>query len=243
MKEVMLLTCLLTFGWLKGQVTGEKPEKPALIDPQLKEKLHPCPEELRLGKAGLVDIQSLDSTIKIDLKYSTTDNFLKKDVYGCLNRCYLQPKPARQLARASQLLKQQHPHLRLLVYDGVRSRRAQQALWDALQLPEGQKHLYVAQPARGSIHNYGCAVDLTLATADGKPLDMGTPYDYFGELAYPTREEEMLKAGKLTSRQLENRKLLRSVMQQAGFSPILTEWWHFNALSLKKAQAAYRLVE
>ena len=202
-----------------------------------------CAEEEKLAKAGLVDIQTLDPSILVELKYSTTDNFMGVDVYGCITRCFMQKKPAAQLMQANTLLKQKNPELRLLIYDGVRSRTVQQILWDTLHAPLKDKPKYVADPKKGSIHNYGCAVDLTIATQDGKALDMGTKFDFFGEEAYPTKEAEMLRKGKLTQAQLNNRKLLREVMQQAGFQPIKTEWWHFNALSLEKAKAAYKIIE
>jgi zinc D-Ala-D-Ala dipeptidase len=222
--------------------SGEADKKlpPGMVNNRLK---NVCQEEMRLQKAGLVDVQTIDKSILVELKYSTTDNFVGVDVYGCIQRCFLQKKPAQQLAQASASLQKKRPELRLLVYDGARSRRVQQVLWDTLKKPLSEKNQYVADPQKGSIHNYGCAVDLTLATADGKPLDMGTPFDFFGEPAYPVKEKEMLKSGKLTQNQLNNRLLLRSAMQEAGFEPILTEWWHFNALSLPKAKARYGIIE
>jgi len=192
----------------------------------------------------LVDVQQVDPSILVELKYSTTDNFVGKDVYGELTRAYMQPMAAQKLAKASRSLQAKHPDLRLLVYDAARPRAAQWKLWNALPaLPERERQKYVADPRKGSIHNYGCAVDLTVATKDGKALDMGTKYDFFGELAYPSREEELLKAGKLTKQQVENRRILRDAMRAGGFSPIEFEWWHFNALSREKAKMVFRIVE
>ena len=200
--------------------------------------------EQAMIRQGLVDVQKIDPSILVDLKYSTTDNFVGQDVYGELTRAYLQPMAAQKLARASQYLQAHHPNLRLLIYDAARPRSAQWNLWNALpNLPEGERQKYVADPRKGSIHNYGCAVDLTVATADGKPLDMGTKYDFFGELAYPSCETELLKTGKLTQQQLDNRQILRTAMRQGGFTPIEYEWWHFNALSREKAKMAFRIVE
>lgn len=205
--------------------------------------------EAAMKKLGLVDVQSADPSILVELKYATTDNFVGKAVYGDLTRAYLQPMAARRLASASQYLRAHHPGLHLLVYDAARPRQAQWNLWNALpNLPPRERRKYVADPREGSIHNYGCAVDLTLATLDARtgqaqPLDMGTRYDYFGELAYPSRELALLKAGKLTKQQLDNRQLLRTAMRQGGFSPIAYEWWHFNALSRQKAKAIFRIVD
>ncbi|QJD78871.1 M15 family metallopeptidase [Spirosoma rhododendri] len=195
-------------------------------------------------KQGLVDVQQADPSIRVELKYSTTDNFVHKDVYGDLTRAYLQPMAALKLAAASRYLQEKHPDLRLLVYDAARPRAAQVKLWNALpDMPERQRRQYVADPREGSIHSYGCAVDLTVATKDGTPLDMGTPYDYFGELAYPSRETKLLQVGKLTQKQLANRQILRTAMLRAGFTRIEYEWWHFNALSRSRAKATYRVVE
>lgn len=203
-----------------------------------------CDEETKLEKAGLVDIQTLDPTILVDLKYSTTDNLVKQDVYGCITRCFLQKMAADKLVKANQYLQKNHPNLRLLVYDGARSRTVQWKFWNSMtQYPPNQREDYVANPVQGSIHNYGCAVDLTVAHVEGKALDMGTIFDYFGELAYPRYEQKLLKAGKLTSEQIQNRKILREAMRKGGFTPIETEWWHFNAISRKKAKATYGIIE
>jgi D-alanyl-D-alanine dipeptidase len=110
-------------------------------------------------------------------------------------------------------------------------------------LPYNRREDFVADPAKGSIHNFGCAVDLTIADERGRALDMGTIFDFFGQEAEPRREAAMLKAGKLTPQQLENRKLLRRVMKKAGYNFIETEWWHYNAMSREKAKAQYGFIE
>ncbi len=199
--------------------------------------------ETELMAKGLVDIQNIDSTIFVDLKYSTTDNFVGADVYGDLKNCYLQPEVAKMLQQAHDYLKTEHPDFRFLVYDGVRPLHVQQILWDTLDVPLKDKPKYVSDPKKGSIHNYGAAVDLTLADAEGNPLDMGTGYDHFGYLAYPVYEDELLKSGELNEEQVQNRRILRSVMEKAGFSPITSEWWHFNAFSRKEAATKYEIVE
>ena len=196
-----------------------------------------------MKKAGLTDIQEIDSSILVNLKYSTIDNFVGIDVYGCITHCFLQKITATHLATANTYLKAKNPNLRLLIYDGVRSKRVQQILWDTLQKPLSEKHKYVANPQKGSIHNYGCAVDLTIANKNGVPLDMGTPFDYFGQLAYPIKENELLKEGRLNQKQINNRNLLREVMQKAGFEPILYEWWHFNYMTLEQAKMQFKIVE
>ncbi len=202
------------------------------------------PLETALKRQKLVNVQTLDPSILVELKYSTTDNFVGKDVYDDLTTAYMQPLAARKLAEASRLLRARNHTLRLLVYDAARPRTAQWKLWNALtKYPEAERQKYVADPRKGSIHNYGCAVDLTLADKTGKAVDMGTPFDYFGILAYPSEETALLSQGKLTQNQVQNRQLLRSVMRRAGFSPIGFEWWHFNALPREKAKMMFRIVE
>ncbi len=196
-----------------------------------------------MKRAGLVDIQEVDPDIRVELRYSDVNNFLGKDIYGCLSRAFLQPQAARKLKMASGFLRKDKPGFSLLVYDAARPKWAQQALWDNLQKPEKSKHIYVANPDKGSIHNFGMAVDLTIADAKGIPLDMGTPYDFFGPLAQPRLEESFLKKGELTKVQVANRKVLRMIMREAGFTPITSEWWHFNASSLSKAKASYPILE
>ena len=197
---------------------------------------------MTLIESGLVDIQALDDRILVDLRYSSTNNFVGVDVYGDLERCYLQTDIAEKLIKAQDYLNAEKSGYHLLVFDGARPLRVQQIFWDTLAKPEEIKHLYVADPKEGSIHNYGSAVDLTIADAQGQALDMGTDYDFFGELAYPTKEEEMLAKGLLTETQVENRRLLRRVMGEAGFTPINTEWWHFNGYSRKRAAELYEII-
>jgi zinc D-Ala-D-Ala dipeptidase len=203
------------------------------------------PIEQKMVERGLVDIQKVDQSILVVLKYSTTDNFIGRDVYGELTRAYLQPEMAKRLAKANALLKQQKPGYKLLVYDAARPNSAQYDLWNALdqlKIPARSKTQYVADPKIGSNHNFGCAIDLTVADEKGIPLDMGTKFDYFGPLAYPRSEQEMLKKGKLTARQVENRQLLRKVMTQAGFKVNTTEWWHFDGMSKAQARAKYGMI-
>lgn len=199
-------------------------------------------EETLLAQ-GLVDIQVVDPNIRVELKYSTTDNFFGKDVYGDLVRCYLQPEVAQMVKNAQEDLKKQYPNLTLLIYDGVRPLRVQQILWDSLDKPDSVKPLYVSDPKIGGLHNFGVAVDLSLYDVEkGAPLDMGTAFDFFGYPAYPDRELEMLAEGKINRAQVANREILRKVMIGAGFTGIGSEWWHFNAFSRKEAGEKFQLI-
>jgi D-alanyl-D-alanine dipeptidase len=199
--------------------------------------------EKTLVAQGLVDIQVVEPSILVELKYSTTDNFFGKDVYGDLVRCYLQPEVAQMVKNAQQELQKQYPNLTLLIYDGVRPLRVQQILWDSLDKPDSIKPLYVSDPKIGGLHNFGVAVDLSLFDVEkGDPLDMGTAFDFFGYPAYPDRELEMLAEGKINRAQVANREILRKVMTGAGFTGIGSEWWHFNAFSRKEAGEKFRLI-
>ncbi|AWW00842.1 peptidase M15 [Arcticibacterium luteifluviistationis] len=193
---------------------------------------------------GLVDIQKNAPLILVDLKYSTTDNFFGKDVYGTLEKAFLPEAVAKKLRLASDSLISKRPSLRLMVFDAVRPHKVQQILWDALDsLPVNVRKAYVADPAVGSLHNYGCAIDLSIYdVSKDSLLDMGTKYDYFGYLAYPRKEIEMLAQGLLNQEQIDNREVLRSIMIQAGFMPISSEWWHFNSTTLVRAKQDFSLI-
>lgn len=194
-----------------------------------------------LSSNDLIDVTSLNNQILVKLIYSTTDNFLKEDSYGDLEICYLRRIAAEKLNKAQELLSQKRKGYHLLVYDGLRPRSVQFKMWEIVKGTKKQK--YVAQPTRGSIHNYGAAVDLTIADENGMPLDMGTPFDYFGDLAQPRYENNFLAEGKLTKTQIANRKLLRSIMIEAGFQMINIEWWHFNAFPISEVKKRFKIVE
>ncbi len=200
--------------------------------------------EMTLRGQGLVNVEEVIPGIKVELKYSTTDNFFKQDVYGELTKAFLQPEVAERLKKAQEMLQTDFPEYTLLVYDGVRPSSVQQILWDNLDKPDSLKPLYVADPTKGSLHNFGVAVDLTIFdTKADSTLDMGTSYDYFGYPAYPDREKQMLSEGKLTRAQVANRDILRKVMTTNGFSGIGSEWWHFNAFSRQEAGEKFEIIK
>lgn len=216
----------------------------AIGDEQFKIKYQVSELEQKIIDAGLVDVEVVIPGIFVDLKYSTTDNFFGKDVYGDLTRCYVQPEVAEMLKKAHEKLKEEHPDLTFLVFDGVRPQSVQQILWDGLDKPDSVKPLYVADPKVGGLHNFGVAVDLTLARqVNGEALDMGTPFDFFGYPAYPEREAQMLLEGNITKEHILNREILRKVMAHGGFTGIGSEWWHFNAFSRKEAGEKFEMVK
>ncbi|MFP4012534.1 MAG: M15 family metallopeptidase [Chitinispirillaceae bacterium] len=190
---------------------------------------------------GLVNLKDIDSTIAVDLKYSTEDNFLNEDVYGEMDECYLQREAAVKLSRAQTLLDSIRPGHTLVVYDALRPRSVQYKMWDIVK--DTPKRIYVAKPQNGSIHNYGAAVDVSILDENGEELDMGTRFDFFGELAQPRYEEKFLAEGKLTQEHVNNRKLLRLAMSRAGFLSISVEWWHFDAFDKKLIREKYPIVD
>lgn len=193
--------------------------------------------------AGLLNIQEVEPSILVDLKYSTTDNFMEKDVYGHMKRAYLQPTVAEDLKKCQEYLQEKDSSLTLLVFDAVRPRSVQQYMWDILDMPIWEKTKFVSNPANGSVHNYGCAVDLTIANLDGTPLDMGAGYDDSRKIAYPRYEQAYLDSGLLSLEQIENRKLLRETMKAGGFWNIQTEWWHFNRYGRSTAKTMFDIIE
>lgn len=216
-----------------------------LVDDVLQEEPVISELELKLIEAGLVNVQDVDSTIQVDVKYASTDNFMGIVLYDGFHKVYLQSEVAEKLSIAQKALKNIDENLTLLVFDGARPRSVQQLMWDALDtIPVNERTKFVSNPKNGSIHNYGCAVDLTIANvASGEWLDMGAGYDDIRKIAYPRHEEYYLKLGELTNQHIENRKLLRKVMKQGGFWVIQTEWWHFNAYTRDKAKQLFEIIE
>ena len=200
-----------------------------------------CELEKRLIKAGLVNMKEIDDTILVDLKYASTRNFMGANVYGDLRECYLRKEAAGMLKKAHDHLKARDPKLRLLVGDGCRPRSVQRRMWEIVKGTPMQP--YVANPSAVSMHNRGVAVDITIADENGNRLDMGVPMDHFGILSHPREEARFLKEGKLTERQVANRRLLREVMTKAGFQVLGIEWWHFNACDRKTAAGRYGIIE
>lgn len=192
---------------------------------------------------NLIDIQELNPEILVDLKYASSDNFMKTKLYSRLNRAFLQKDVAFRLSNCQDYLSRIKPGYRLLIYDAVRPVSVQQKMWDAMDsLPPVERGKYVSNPKNRSLHNLGAAVDLTICDENKTPLDMGAGYDDFREIAYPELESKFLKSGELTKQHIDNRELLRKVMRKEGFRNIPTEWWHFNACSRKDGLLKYQVL-
>jgi zinc D-Ala-D-Ala dipeptidase len=160
-----------------------------------------------------VNIKKISKNFVFDMKYATKDNFLKAKVYDCAE-CVLRYKTIKALIIASDTLRK--IGYKIKFFDCYRPHDVQVKMWKIV--PNAK---YVANPAKGSIHNRGCAVDLTLVTLKGKELDMGTKFDFFGEQASQNYTN-------LAPNILKNRQLLKSIMKYANFDPIESEWWHYN---------------
>ena len=164
-------------------------------------------------QSDFVRLKDLSSDFVYELKYATPDNFLKQAVYDC-GECYLRKSTAEALVKANEAFKQLGYRIKL--FDCYRPLSVQKKMWKILPGTH-----YVANPAKGSKHNRGAAVDLTLVDAQGKELNMGTPFDFFGKEAHHTYTEH-------TKEVLENRKLLKETLNKYNFKSIYSEWWHYE---------------
>ena len=174
------------------------------------------PKKKTEGEAALLELVKLDDTIKLDIRYAREDNFVGRPVYTEA-RAFLQRDAAEALVRVHQKLKAQK--LGLVIFDGYRPWSVTKLFWDVV--PKRHRK-FVANPKKGSKHNRGCAVDLSLFDLDtGKLLEMPSDYDEFNEKASPD-----YKGG--TEGQRENRDLLRKMMEAEGFTVNPKEWWHFD---------------
>jgi len=164
-------------------------------------------------QSDFVRLKDLSADFVYELKYATPDNFLKQAVYDC-GECYLRKSTAEALVKANEAFKQLGYRIKL--FDCYRPLSVQKKMWKILPGTH-----YVANPAKGSKHNRGAAVDLTLVDAQGKELNMGTPFDFFGKEAHHTYTEHSKEV-------LENRKLLKETLDKYNFKSIYSEWWHYE---------------
>jgi D-alanyl-D-alanine dipeptidase len=201
----------------------EKVETP----PARQEKNTPADENAAAPEppaAALPDLNSLPDTAFVrladysddfgfEMRYAGSNNFLKEAVYPC-GECYTRVITAKALLTANAEL--QKKGFRIRFFDCYRPNSVQFKMWEIMPNPQ-----YVANPVKGSIHNRGGAVDITLETLEGRKVDMGTDFDYFGPRAHHDHMD-------LPDEVLENRKRLKETMEGNGFWSIRTEWWHYN---------------
>lgn len=179
--------------------------------------------------------------VAVDLRYAGVNNFVGHDLYGSLDCAWLHHIAASALEQAVALLAREAPGHRLLVLDALRPHRVQVRLWDHLEGTDLRQ--YVADPALGSIHSFGMALDATVIDAQGRELDMGSGYDEMTELSHPRLDDRHLASGELTPAQHRNRELLRRVLCESGFRGIDNEWWHFDLLDRSHVRQHFTRVE
>ena len=208
----------------------------------------------KMKEYGLVNVQTLDKEIEVELKYATEDNFVGENMYGSLTTAYLLPHFARKVAEAQRILRERHPEYSLLVYDAARPISVQRRMRRAVEGTPLQ--IYVADGQKGGRHNYGVAVDLTIIDSAGRPLDMGAGFDHFGDeawvgndndmtlAAYKAYVEALRKRGKISAEAAANRTLLLEIMDAVGLRPYVKEWWHFQErISMPRTRELYKLLD
>ena len=205
LRYIILLFIITTF--------CQKPAKKHKIVREIKKNQKKSTQLTQNKDSDWVEIHSLDSTFVYDIRYATTNNFVHKKMYPCA-KCYVRRVVARALLKVQKELKDKG--LRLKLFDCYRPGTVQQALWKIRPDPH-----YVANPKNGSMHNRGQAVDVTIVDKNGKELDMGTPYDYFGKKAYHAYQN-------LPDSILKNRLFLKKLMKKYDLEPITSEWWHYS---------------
>ena len=175
-----------------------------------------------------VNLKEYSADFVYDMKYASSDNFLKSKVYDCAE-CFLRLKTVKALIEANKIFIKKGYKIKL--FDCYRPLDIQKKMWEIVPNP-----IYVANPSKGSIHNRGGAIDITLVDKKGKELEMGTAFDFFGIEAshnYPH----------FSSKIKQNRKLLKTVMIQQKFNSFDSEWWHYNlksALNDKVSNAKWK---
>ncbi len=176
-------------------------------------------QDTAISDTTFVNLKDYSTDFVYDMKYATEDNFLKAKVYDCAE-CFLRLKTVKALVKANK--KFIRKGYRIQIFDCYRPLDIQKRMWQIVSNPE-----YVADPAKGSIHNRGGAVDITLVDSNGIALDMGTPFDFFGPEAGHYFEN-------LSDEVKQNRILLKRIMQKSGFIPFNSEWWHYNLKNASK---------
>ncbi|KRD61499.1 peptidase M15 [Flavobacterium sp. Root935] len=169
--------------------------------------------ESQISDTTFVNLRDYSNDFIYDMKYATEDNFLKAKVYDCAE-CMLRLKTVKALIAANtDFLKKGY---RIKLFDCYRPLDIQKKMWEIVSNPE-----YVADPKKGSIHNRGGAVDISLVDINGKEVDMGTSFDFFGIQASHNFKQ-------LSKEILSKRAYLKKVMIKNGFNSFDSEWWHYN---------------
>lgn len=175
--------------------------------------------ETPIADTTFVNLKNFSNTIKYDIRYATDNNFLKQKVYECSD-CFLRYKTVKLLIKANEEFNKLGYSLKL--FDCYRPVSVQEKMWRIMPNPD-----YVANPKNGSMHNRGCAVDITLVDSVGNEINMGTEFDFFGIEAshsYKNFSQEIIS----------NRNLLKTIMEKHQFEALNSEWWHYSVIGEKK---------
>lgn len=197
--------------------TNESSSKGTSMNGKNKDELIESKDELVEIK-GLVELEKIDSSFVIDLKYATEDNFTGWKIYTKA-LCLIHKNTAKKLIAANNEFKELGYVIK--IFDAYRPYSAQQILWDA-----AEDKTFLANPKKGSIHNRGAAVDVTLADLDGNEVEMPSSFDEFTKRARIDFDD-------CSQFQKENRELLARIMVKNGFKRISSEWWHFEDINAK----------
>ncbi len=225
MKHILFFCFILLFCACKEKSENEKAidtmsDSVIVLDTLAQSRIAPGEHTLKsldeVADTTFVRLADYNKDFEYDLRYATENNFLKAKVYDCAE-CYTRVKTAKALVKANKdFIKQGY---RIKFFDCYRPNSVQYKMWEIVPNPQ-----YVANPVKGSIHNKGGAVDITLVTLGGDELDMGTDFDFFGKKAYHDNVD-------LPQEILHNRKILKETMEKYGFWSVRTEWWHYNLSS------------
>lgn len=172
-----------------------------------------------ISDTTFVNLKDYSSDFIYDMRYATDNNFLKAQVYDCAE-CLIRYKTVKALIKANNAFMRKGFQIKL--YDCYRPLDIQKRMWTIVSNPK-----YVADPSKGSIHNRGGAVDITLVNLDGEAVNMGTDFDFFGK-------EASHKYVNLPTDVISNRKFLKKIMTASGFKSFDSEWWHYNLKSALK---------
>lgn len=211
----LLLVLVICYFWVscqQGPATSET-ETTDTTEVVQEVKPHTIPDAPDPLPEDWIDIGVYIPNVEVDIRYATRDNFVGEVMYECA-RCLLRKNAATALLAVQDELQKEGLHLKL--FDCYRPLPVQRRLWE--KVPDIN---YVARPDKGSMHNRGIAVDLTIVDEQGMELEMGTEYDYFGPEAHHTYTD-------LAEEVLENRQFLKAIMESHGFQGIRTEWWHYS---------------
>lgn len=163
----------------------------------------------------MVELKTLIPGIVYDLRYATKNNFTKEKLYKRGDMTFLRAQPALALQKIEQELRSKR--LGLKIFDAYRPYSVTKKMWDLIK-----DERYVANPSKGSGHNRGLAIDLTIINLNtGQELDMGTGFDHFSDTAHQDFTS-------LPEAVLENRKMMKEIMEKFGFKALSTEWWHYS---------------